>query len=114
MTRTPSYEPDRIDASRLAWVGVAFVVMLVVALGSMYLLWNPTPPAAVPADAVPPAPRLQADPRRDLLATQQAQQQRLQSYGWDDPQHRYAHVPVARAMAMMAGAASTSSPEERP
>ena len=114
MSRRPAYEPDRVDARRLGWVGVAFVVALVLVFGLMYVLWNRTPPFPVPAAAVPPPPRLQGDPRRDLIAVQQAQQRRMQSYGWDDPQHRYAHIPVARAMAMLAEAASASSSEERP
>jgi hypothetical protein len=114
MSRRPAYEPDRVDVRRLGWVGVVFVVALALVLGLMYLLWNRTPPFPVPAAAVPPPPRLQGDPRRDLIAVQQAQQRRLQSWGWDDPQHRYAHIPVARAMAMLATASSTASTEQQP
>lgn len=108
MNTTPSHEPDRIDGRRLALLGAIFAVVLALVLLLVYLLWHPMPPAPVDAVAVPPSPRLQPDPRRDFLATRQAQRDRLQSYGWDDPGHRYAHVPVQRAMAVMTR--STSNP----
>lgn len=102
MNRPPSHEQDTVDVRRLAWVGAVFIVALASVLGAMYLLWPRTAPPPVPTAAVPPAPRLQPDPRRDLLATQQAQRRRLQGYGWNDPARRTAHIPVTRAMAWMA------------
>ena len=111
MNRARRHEPDVVDAARIARLGAVFALALALLLGLMYLLWRPLPGTAIRPAAVPPRPRLQDDPRRDLIAAQQAQRQRLQAYGWDDPQHRFAHVPVERAMAVMAGAASTAPAE---
>src|SRR4051812_48646478 len=35
-----------------------------------------------PMTALPPAPRLQTAPRRDLVAYREAERRRLESYGW--------------------------------
>lgn len=102
MSRQPHYQPDTVDARQLLRVGAIFALAFGLILALMYLLWRPQSPRKPQADAVPPAPRLQSDPRRDLRATQMAQQRRLQQYGWNDPQHRSAHIPLRRAMARLA------------
>ena len=102
MSRQPHYQPDTVDARQLLRVGAIFALAFGLILALMYLLWRPQSPRRPQADAVPPAPQLQADPRRDLLATQMAQQRRLQQYGWNDPQHRSAHIPLQQAMARLA------------
>lgn len=102
MSPQPHYQPDTVDARQLLRVGAIFALAFGLILALMYLLWHPQSPRKPQADAVPPAPQLQAEPRRDLLATQVAQQRRLQQYGWDDPQHRFAHIPLSQAMARLA------------
>ncbi|MGN6739432.1 hypothetical protein [Dyella sp.] len=102
MSPQPQYQPDTVDARQLLRVGAIFALAFGLILALMYLLWRPQSPRKPQADAVPPAPRLQADPRRDLLATQMEQQRRLQQYGWNDPQHRSAHIPLQQAMARLA------------
>lgn len=102
MSPQPHYQPDTVDARQLLRVGAIFALAFGLILAVMYLLWRPQSPRKPQADAVPPAPRLQADPRRDLLATQMEQQRRLQQYGWNDPQHRSAHIPLQQAMARLA------------
>ncbi len=102
MSPQPHYQPDTVDARQLLRVGAIFALAFGLILAVMYLLWRPQSSRKPQADAVPPAPRLQADPRRDLLATQMEQQRRLQQYGWNDPQHRSAHIPLQQAMARLA------------
>lgn len=51
-----------------------------------------------PVGTLPPAPRLQAAPRRDLVAYETAERRRLATYGWSDLAQGRIHVPVEQAM----------------
>ena len=55
-----------------------------------------------PLQALPPAPRLQTAPRRDLVAYRAAEQRRLETYGWTDRAQGGVRVPVERAMRQVA------------
>lgn len=61
---------------------------------------------------LPPAPRLQVNPDRDIEELRAAEQERLTTYGWVDPSAGIAHIPVERAMVLIAERA-TVEPEER-
>ena len=52
---------------------------------------------------IPPLPHLQAFPYRDIDALLTEQRQRIDSYGWSDPAHRQAHIPIAQAMRLVVG-----------
>jgi hypothetical protein len=47
---------------------------------------------------LPPAPRLQPDPKTDLAHTLEEQQQLLNSYGWADQGTGKVRIPIDRAM----------------
>ncbi|HET6432788.1 hypothetical protein [Dyella sp.] len=108
------YEPDHVDGRRLAQLGAIFVLALAAILTVVWMLWAPPRRETGEPGSVPPPPRLAPDLRIDLLAMREAQQERLQRYGWSDPAHRYAQVPIRRAMAIMANAAPAQPPEARP
>jgi hypothetical protein len=55
-----------------------------------------------PLQALPPAPRLQTAPRRDLVAYQVAEHRRLGTYGWADRSQGRVRVPVEQAMRQVA------------
>lgn len=55
--------------------------------------------AAVP----PPLPHLQAVPYHDLDAVLMEQTRRLTTYGWDDSEHKGAHIPIERAIQQVIG-----------
>jgi protein SCO1 len=58
-------------------------------------------------DAAPPAvegARLQSAPRVELAAFLREKRERLESYGWIDRDAGRAHIPIERAMRLMAGA----------
>ena len=55
-----------------------------------------------PIQALPPAPRLQSAPRRDLVAYEAAERRRLDTYGWSDRAQGRVRVPVDRAMRQVA------------
>lgn len=54
------------------------------------------------AGVVPPAPRLQAHPDADIAAERAQAQQQLSGYAWTDPSHRFARIPIDRAMQLYA------------
>jgi hypothetical protein len=70
--------------------------------------------------AIPPAPRLQAQPDNDLAALHAQKQALLSTWGWSDPQRDFAHIPVERAMTLYerqhaaekANAPATQNPQE--
>jgi hypothetical protein len=55
-----------------------------------------------PIQALPPAPRLQTAPRRDLVAYDAAERRRLDTYGWSDRTNLRVRVPVKQAMRQVA------------
>ena len=62
------------------------------------------------AAIVPPGPKLQGDPYRDLHDLYDGQQTELMSYGWSDPAHEKAHIPIARAMTLVTGRSLEPTP----
>jgi hypothetical protein len=98
------HEIDRVDAAALGKVAMGFFTALLLVLVAMYVLWQRLLPNTVdvPAAQVPPQPRLQAVPRTDRIALYRAQRQQLESYGWVNQHDGVAHIPVERAMALLA------------
>ena len=60
------------------------------------------PLAATYGEKEPPAPRLQSDPRGDLAALRARETAQLEGYGWVDKQAGRVHIPVDRAMELVA------------
>lgn len=54
------------------------------------------------ADPAPPGPTLQEDPARETREIIGAAKARLNSYGWNDAEKTSAHIPIERAMAILA------------
>ena len=52
--------------------------------------------------------RLASDPGDELATFERAKQSRLHSYGWVDPQHQVAHIPIELAMQKLAERGSTA------
>jgi hypothetical protein len=49
-----------------------------------------------------PAPRLQPDPNAELVEVKEAERSHVESYGWIDRKAGIAHIPVDRAMEILA------------
>jgi hypothetical protein len=47
-------------------------------------------------------PRLQVDPKQDARRLNEAAFERLQGYGWSDRKAGVAHIPISRAIALLA------------
>ena len=113
-----------IDARSVLVFGIALaVVTTVVLLGLWGLLvrWKgeraardarPSPLAEANAPHLPPEPRLQADPIRDMQALRAREASQLTTYGWVDPRAGIARIPIDRAIdLLLANGLPSASPE---
>ncbi len=62
----------------------------------------PSPIAAARQQPLPPGPQLQARPERELAAYRKAVRERLGGWGWVDRDAGLAHVPIERAIELVA------------
>ena len=115
----PSPEPqghnghETSDVSPL-YVGIfaaGLVLMIVLVLPFLrWVFWRfeataeRSDPARNPLadEQTPPPPRLQAEPETDLVRMRSEEHQKLSSYGWIDREKRVAHIPVERAIDILA------------
>ncbi len=110
-TNAPSPERPKHEGSDLrprvvllAAGGVVAMVLVVAFIATVLARsFHPLPPGAS-ALQFPPAPAvpLRSDPVEEQAAFQREKRSRLESYGWVDASHQSAHVPIERAMEMLA------------
>jgi hypothetical protein len=100
----PKFEPSDADPRLIAAIAAGIAVFLIASplmLGVIY-------PAARANKGVsgnlplPPEPRLQIDPRRDLDRLRADEDKLLTTYGWTDRDHAVARIPIDRAMDLTA------------
>lgn len=115
-----AHEETDINLRPVVIAGVALMVVLVVTAAAMFGLFQvmeiqearmsppPNPLAAAEGPRVPPQPRLQADPIKDLHELRKAEKDILTSYGWVDQSAGTVRIPVARAMELLAQRAGTT------
>jgi hypothetical protein len=114
-TATVERGHERRDASvrGVLWVAAGLVATAAVIQVALYLhmegLWRlrqaqvpPPSPVASALPAAPPEPRLQTAPALDLRALRAAEDARLGSYGWVDRAAGIVHIPIERAMELIA------------
>jgi hypothetical protein len=99
----PDYERSDADPRLIAMLalgGAAFLLLAPYILLAIYPLAKnePSPHAA----GQPPAPRLQIDPRADLVALRAAEAKRLSSYGWIDRPSGVVRLPIEQATQLIA------------
>ncbi len=98
--------PRRVGLLAYGLVGMAFSLAVVV-----YLLWglllslikHPSLSPVELSRIVPPEPRLQTSPETDLARLLARDRQQLASVGWVDRNTGTVHIPVDRAMQILAG-----------
>ncbi len=98
--------------------GGLMIALLVWTLLHFLLIWSA--PRAMPefplaqsqARRLPPEPRLQTNPRGDLLELRQKEDRILNSYGWIDRDAGIARIPIERAMELTAARGLPSRPDE--
>ena len=108
----PGYETRDINVRVVIWFAVILVgsaVVIHVALAGIYQLLkhrypSPEPPSRIsfhPSNSAP-EPQLQVDPRADFANFEAEENARLNSYGWIDRAHGVIHIPIERAMELVA------------
>lgn len=109
-------EPDRVSTKLVVGFGVLFAVIAAVAAALMAaLFWGYDRKAERRDEKVvaaaglelrepglPPLPRLQVYPVRHWKDFQAAERERLDSYGWMDRSSGAVHVPIDRAIELIA------------
>jgi hypothetical protein len=106
----PGYETrDANTAGLLKFAASLAVIILVVAVGMRWMFnyfaeTQTLGPATTPfenARTIPPVPRLQVAPQKEIHDYWESQQEILNSYGWVDRQNGVVRVPVDRAMRLV-------------
>jgi hypothetical protein len=109
------YEERDIRLRPILWAGVSLIVVTIVVLVGLWWLFDyfterraqvagppvPTAPLVWPRQ-LPPGPRLQTDPHRDLRELVSAENAILESYDWIDREAGIARIPISRAMELLA------------
>jgi hypothetical protein len=97
-------------------VGFSVGVIIVTLLAAAVMWWMsaafkrrqeardraPSPIAEARVDPIPPGPRLQPTPPRDMEELRARDKAALTTYGWVDRDHGVARIPVDRAIEIMA------------
>jgi len=102
------FEPVDVDAPKVFYTGIGVVVgMLLITLlvlpfyrylESYRAAHSVTLPSSAGRTQVPPEPRLQQNPRRDLEGLRRYENGRLESYNWTDRANNAVSIPIERAM----------------
>ena len=112
---------ERRDANIRALInfGIGLAVLVVVVIFLMRWMFGfvskeePLGPPPTPfenARTLPPQPRLQVEPHVDLKAYCEEQVKDLNSYGWVDQKAGVVHIPIERAMQLIAQRGLTTTP----
>ncbi len=106
------YETSDVDPKPIIWFAVALAAMLVVTIAAMAWMFDYLTAREKQLDTsgspladtreIPKAPQLQVTPSSDLTQLRAREQARLDSYGWVDRQEGLVHIPIERAMEMLA------------
>ena len=107
-----THERSDVDIRAILRFGVALILTAVVIHLALYWLLeqyeNGAPRSAPVVSApdteeqIPPAPRLQIAPRRNLAETRAAEERKLTTYGWVDKEKQTVRIPIDRAMELLA------------
>jgi hypothetical protein len=91
-------------------VGVLMLLLYGVFANRVAKLSPPANPLASTAPRLPPEPRLQVRPVRDLHELREAESTILDHYGWVDRQNGVVRIPIARAIDLLAAKTGAGAP----
>ena len=109
-------EPDRVSSRAVVGFGIVLVILTFVAMSLMAALFRGIDKSAEKKDEatvaaaglqtregrIPPAPRLLVYEPRHWQSFRDAEADRLSTYGWMDRSTGAVHVPIERAMDLIA------------
>ena len=104
-----NYEVQDVSVVALAAIGGLLTLIFVTVLGASHDLafnlakWAGRSPSPGMSPAFhPPGPMLEVDPERDLATLRRREDAQLHSYGWIDRSTGTVHIPIERAMDLLA------------
>lgn len=107
----PRHETTDADIRVIVKFSIGLAVLILAAMIAMRFLFDYLkatqqlgPPASPFAESqsAAPAPRLQVQPVEDLKQLRQAEDEKLNGYGWVDQKAGIARIPIDRAMDLLA------------
>jgi hypothetical protein len=113
------HEHTDVNIRPIVVAGIGLTVALCVVAASMLLLYGvfaarearlsppANPLAAAEGPRLPPQPRLQVHPVKDLRELRAAENGILQHYGWVDKNAGVVRIPISRAIDLLAARAGT-------
>ena len=102
---TAHYEPRDLPADGIAKTLIGLLAGLLISIGlivGLLMLFSRGHPAAPAPRQEPPAPRLEPDPQADRARLEGPAQEALTHYGWSNRSAGLAHIPIDRAMQIVA------------
>jgi hypothetical protein len=108
------YEHTDIRARPIVVAGVGLTIVLLIVAALMLGLYDvfaarearlsqpANPLAAAEGPRLPPQPRLQVHPVKDLRELREAERALLEHYGWVDKSAGVVRIPIARAIDLLA------------
>ncbi len=112
---------QEIDSRSILRMGLWLVIVTIAGFIIAWLVYRglagaadradppPSPIAAAREQALPPAVQLNPHPEQELATYQQRVDERLASWGWVDRDANVAHVPIERAIELVADDAAAES-----
>jgi hypothetical protein len=114
-----AHEADDLVLRPVVVAGIGLLLVLVLAAAAMFGLYRllayqearlsppANPLAAAEGPRVPPNPRLQVHPLKDLQQLRAEETERLTTYGWVDQGAGTVHIPIDRAIDLLAARGGT-------
>ncbi len=103
-------EAPAVDIRTVLIMAVGFVLFVALVMAGFALYFR----SAIVADRIDqplgtfPIPQIQPDPTQDYLGFRERQNQDLAGYAWVDRDKSLVHIPIARAMSLVAGKGATA------
>src|ERR1041384_5476153 len=97
-------ESSAVDLRGVAWPALAVLILLGLAIGGLYVVYDFGAPVKTPAPSETfPTPRLATHQNEVAQMRQLAaeQNQRLNSWRWANDQHTLVQIPIDRAMKLL-------------
>ena len=122
----PAAFDQEIDVRAVLSFGSGLALTMILVLSAVWLLldhWRsrqialdppPSPIAEARAPRLPPEPRLQSSPARDMEELRAREDAILKTYGWVDPQAGIGRIPIDRAVDLLVEKGISAPPQATP
>ena len=101
-TNVPLVIKFGIGLTALAIISMVLMWLMFVVIEDYNAMTFDTPSPMLEENAIPPEPRLQVIPEEDLIVLQEAENKKLNTYGWVIRTAEIVQIPIDRAMHLIA------------